>query len=85
MRCVMVVLLTVLVSHASGGQIPSALSQDPPADKAYPAARQSFQIPSHDGKLDALMYIAAGSGPRSHNDHRIALEIAFLNWLEILH
>jgi uncharacterized protein len=63
MRCVMVVLLAVLVSHASGGQLPSALTQDPPADKAYPAAMQSFQIPSHDGKLDALMYITAGSGP----------------------
>ncbi len=59
----MVVLFAVLVSHASGGQLPSALTQDPPADKAYPAAMQSFQIPSHDGKLDALMYIAAGSGP----------------------
>jgi pimeloyl-ACP methyl ester carboxylesterase len=63
MRCVMVVLLTVLVSHASGGQLPSALTQAPPADKAYPAAMQSFQIPSHDGKLDALIYIAAGSAP----------------------
>jgi len=59
----MVVLLIVLMSHGASGQLPSALTQDPPADKAYPAAMESFQIPSHDGKLDALIYIASGFGP----------------------
>lgn len=64
MRWVVIVLFTALISHAaSGQQLPAALTQDPPADKAYPATMQSFQIPSHDGKLNALMYIAAGSGP----------------------
>jgi pimeloyl-ACP methyl ester carboxylesterase len=63
MRRVMVVLLSVLICHAAGGQLPAALSQDPPADKAYPAAEESFQIPSHGGKFNALMYVASGSGP----------------------
>ena len=30
---------------------------------ANPASLQSFQIPSHDGFLNALVYVAAGAGP----------------------
>jgi pimeloyl-ACP methyl ester carboxylesterase len=56
-------LLIASISGAAGGQLPAALTQDPPADKAYPAALESFQIPSHDGKLNALMYVASGRGP----------------------
>lgn len=63
MRCVMILLLSALISYGASGQVPSALIQDPPADKAYPATMESFQIPSHDGKFNALMYVAAGSGP----------------------
>jgi uncharacterized protein len=62
MRLARVFLLAGLLSHINA-QIPAALTQDPPADKAYPAVMASFQIPSHDGKLNAMMYIASGRGP----------------------
>lgn len=58
----MIFLLAALLSHAHA-QVPAALTQDPPADKAYPAATASFQIPSDDGKLNAMVYIASGRGP----------------------
>jgi pimeloyl-ACP methyl ester carboxylesterase len=44
-------------------QIPAALTTDPPADKAYPAAMETFQIPSHGAMLNALAYVAEGAGP----------------------
>ncbi len=62
MRFATICFLAALLSHAHA-QVPLALTQDPPADKAYPAATASFQIPSHDGKLNALVYIASGRGP----------------------
>ena len=97
----MAVLLTIFVSNTFSGQLSSALTHD----KAYPAAMQSSQIPSHEGKLDALMYIAVDElvakihaleaadavtavhlpTDHSYNDHRIAPEIAFLNWPGTLH
>lgn len=62
MRSVVIFLLAVLLCRANA-QVPAALWQDPPADQAYPASTASFQIPSHDGKLNALVYIASGRGP----------------------
>lgn len=47
----------------SAQQIPAAIHLDPPADKQHPAAMESFQLPSHGAQLNALMYIAAGTGP----------------------
>jgi uncharacterized protein len=44
-------------------QLPAAITTDPAPDKAYPAAMQSFQIPSHGAMLNALAYIAEGAGP----------------------
>jgi len=44
-------------------QVPAALMTDPPADKAYPAGMQSFQIPSHGAMLNAFAYVAEGAGP----------------------
>jgi pimeloyl-ACP methyl ester carboxylesterase len=41
----------------------AAISQDPPPDKAYPAAMETFQIPSHGAMLNALAYVAEGAGP----------------------
>ncbi len=41
----------------------SAITTDPPVDKANPAAMQSFQLPSHGVLLNAFVYIAAGAGP----------------------
>jgi pimeloyl-ACP methyl ester carboxylesterase len=43
--------------------IPAAVSTDPPIDKAHPAAMESFQIPSHGARLNAIAYLAAGGGP----------------------
>ncbi|HXC96818.1 MAG TPA: alpha/beta fold hydrolase [Edaphobacter sp.] len=50
-------------SLAPAQQIPAALTTDPPADKAFPATMQTFQIPSHGAMLNALAYIAEGAGP----------------------
>ncbi len=40
-----------------------AITQDPPADKAHPAAMETFQLPSHGALLNALVYVAPGAGP----------------------
>jgi uncharacterized protein len=47
----------------SAQQLSPALTTDPPPDKAYPAAIETFQIPSHGAMLNALAYIAEGAGP----------------------
>jgi len=47
----------------SAQSVPAAIDTDPPADKRYPAAMETFQLPSHGAQLNALVYIAAGTGP----------------------
>jgi pimeloyl-ACP methyl ester carboxylesterase len=49
--------------HLSAQQLPAAITTDPALDKAYPAAMETFQIPSHGAMLNALAYIAEGAGP----------------------
>ena len=44
-------------------KLPSAITVDPAPDTAYPAAMETFQIPSHGAMLNALAYIAEGAGP----------------------
>jgi hypothetical protein len=44
-------------------QLPSPISTDPAPDKTNPAAMETFQLPSHGAKLNALAYVAAGAGP----------------------
>jgi pimeloyl-ACP methyl ester carboxylesterase len=44
-------------------QLPAAITADPALDKTYPAAMETFQIPSHGAMLNALAYIAEGAGP----------------------
>lgn len=61
-------LLVVLLSATFAASAPVAaedtvLAADPVADKANPAAMQSFQLPSHGALLNAFVYIAAGAGP----------------------
>ena len=51
------------ISFVAQAQLPAALTSDPPIDKVAPASMDAFQIPSHDGKLNAIAYIAAGTGP----------------------
>lgn len=49
--------------HLSAQQLPAAIATDPAPDKAFPAAMETFQIPSHGAMLNALAYIAEGAGP----------------------
>src|ERR1700759_88995 len=49
--------------HLSAQQLPSAIITDPAPDKTYPAAMETFQIPSHGAMLNALAYVAEGAGP----------------------
>jgi pimeloyl-ACP methyl ester carboxylesterase len=49
--------------HVSAQKLPSAITVDPAPDTAYPAAMETFQIPSHGAMLNALAYIAEGAGP----------------------
>jgi pimeloyl-ACP methyl ester carboxylesterase len=44
-------------------QLPAAITADPAPDKTYPAAMETFQIPSHGAMLNALAYVAEGAGP----------------------
>src|SRR5271154_582793 len=57
------VLLVLGASTLCAQQVPTAITTDPPADKAPPAAFETMQLPSHGSQLNALMYVAAGSGP----------------------
>jgi uncharacterized protein len=50
-----------IVLHAQ--QLPTAITTDPSPDKTYPAAIQTFQIPSHGAMLNTLAYVAEGAGP----------------------
>jgi pimeloyl-ACP methyl ester carboxylesterase len=50
-------------THLPAQQLPAAITTDPAPDKAYPAAIETFQIPSHGSMLNALAYIAEGPGP----------------------
>ncbi|HEX3374322.1 MAG TPA: alpha/beta fold hydrolase [Edaphobacter sp.] len=47
----------------SSANAAAAITTDPPPDKANPAAMETFQIPSHGAMLNALAYIAEGTGP----------------------
>ena len=62
MRLILALVLALPLAPACG-QIPAAIANDPVADKAFPAAIETFQIPSHDGSLNALLYVASGRGP----------------------
>jgi uncharacterized protein len=55
--------LTFASFSLSAQQLSPAITTDPPRDKAYPAAIETFQIPSHGAMLNALAYIAEGAGP----------------------
>ena len=57
-------LALALPASALAQQPPSAVIADPAPDPAHPPTTQSFQIPSHGEKLNALTYIAAG--PAAH-------------------
>lgn len=53
-----------LWSVAVGAQsVPRAVIQDPPRDAAAPADMASFVIPSGDGAMNAVFYLASGTQP----------------------
>lgn len=41
---------------------PAAVVADPPADKQFPASMSAFVLPSGDGAMNAVFYLAAGQG-----------------------
>jgi pimeloyl-ACP methyl ester carboxylesterase len=48
---------------AAAGPVPRAVTADPPADAAAPAAMAAFVLPSGDAAMNAVFYLAAGSRP----------------------
>ena len=46
-----------------GQQLPSAITTDPPPDKAYPATMEAPDILSHGARLNSVFYLASGIGP----------------------
>ena len=65
MRPIPAMLLTALLwtGTAAAGPVPLAVTVDPPADAAAPAAMAAFVLPSGDGAVNAVFYLAAGIRP----------------------
>ena len=57
------VWLLLVACNASAQQLPSAITTDPLPDKASPAIMEAPDILSHDSRLNAVFYVASGSGP----------------------
>jgi acetyl esterase/lipase len=64
-RLISALLLSVLVcaAPAAAQPVPGAVVADPPADVAAPADMAAFVLPSGDGAMNAVFYLAAGSRP----------------------
>lgn len=58
-RILAALVLTGLIASAA----PSAVTADPPPDKAHPAAMKYVRIPSHGALLNGVLYTASGAGP----------------------
>jgi pimeloyl-ACP methyl ester carboxylesterase len=57
-------LSTLLATASLGAQVPhEAVTRDPPADAAHPSRMEAFVLPSHGSGMNAVMYVASGSGP----------------------
>ncbi|MGB6430923.1 MAG: alpha/beta fold hydrolase [Candidatus Acidiferrales bacterium] len=57
-------VFTIAISpRVCAQQVPAAIASDPAPDKTDPAAVEAFQLPSHGALLNAIVYIAAGTGP----------------------
>lgn len=52
-----------LNASALAAEPPAAVTADPPPDKAHPAGQTAFALPTHDVKINALLFTAAGTGP----------------------
>ena len=56
-------LFLVLAFRTSAQQLPSAITTDPPPDKAFPATMEAPDILSHGSRVNSVFYLASGSGP----------------------
>jgi pimeloyl-ACP methyl ester carboxylesterase len=56
------VALLLVSTRVSAQAIPAAISTDPAADKAHPAAMTVLHIPSHGVLINGLVYSPAGAG-----------------------
>jgi Dipeptidyl aminopeptidases/acylaminoacyl-peptidases len=56
-------LLLLLACNASAQQLPSAITTDALPDKDFPAIMEAPDILSHGSRLNAVFYLASGSGP----------------------
>jgi pimeloyl-ACP methyl ester carboxylesterase len=50
-------------ADGAGGEVARSVIADPPADAANPASMDAFVMTSHDGAMNAVMYVASGAGP----------------------
>jgi dipeptidyl aminopeptidase/acylaminoacyl peptidase len=56
-------LLLLVACNTSAQQLPSAITTDPLPDKDFPAIMEAPDILSHGSRLNAVFYLASGSGP----------------------
>ena len=56
-------LAALFWTGAAAAPVPRAVIADPPADAAMPAAMAAFVLPSGDGAMNAVFYLAAGNRP----------------------
>ena len=56
-------LLLFAASTVAGAQVPAAITTDQPRDAAHPAALAELTLPSHNARLNAVFYLAAGAQP----------------------
>jgi uncharacterized protein len=59
------VLIAAGAANASVAPDPNTAATDPPRDAAFPARLQQLLIPSHGVGMNALLFVASGSGPHS--------------------
>ena len=55
-------LAFVVMSHAGADTLPKAIVSDPPKDAVHPPRMESFQIISHGKAMNAVFYLASGTG-----------------------
>jgi len=46
-------------------EVPQAITADPPAEKNFPASMDAPDISSHGARLNAVIYLASGTGPHA--------------------
>lgn len=61
--CMILILASLFASIASAQSVPAAISADPPADAAHPAAMKVLHIPSHGVQINGIVYQPSGAGP----------------------